>query len=207
MSSPITYPVVVDDKDLDDAALWAMIDSASASASVSHSSSKQKPLANKYHQSPSPISKPSPPSKFPRYSTDSGEVVQDPWPYRPPRKIARISGSGSDSCETSPLAVVRTVQRLPTPTPTPSPLPLAVAKVYSSPEIGKMNEVKEISSSYTTEVSPRCFGRNDHEEKENGMRHSLYGMFPTVSLFKEYQNAAMAVINFSNFDYRFKLFN
>lgn len=98
--------------------------------------------------------------------------------------------------------MVRTVQRspTPTPTPTPSPLPLVVAKVYSSPEIGKMNEVKEISSSYTTEVSPRCFGRNDHEEKENGMRHSLSGMFPTVSLFKEYQNAAMAVINYSNFD-------
>lgn len=54
--------------------------------------------------------------------------------------------------------------------------------VYSSPEVGKVNE-----------VSPRCFGRND-EEKDNGMRHSLSGMFPTVSLFKEYQNAAMAVI-------------
>lgn len=25
------------------------------------------------------------------------------------------------------------------------------------------------------------------------MRHSLYGQFPTVNLFKEYQNAAMAV--------------
>jgi len=201
MSSPITYPVVVEDKDLDDVALWAMIDSASAS--VSHSSSKQKPLAIKYHQSPSPISKPSPPSKFPRYSTDSGEVVQDPWPYRPPRKVARISGSGSDSCETSPLAVVRTMQRSPTPTAIQSPLPLA--KVYSSPEIGKMNEVKELSSSYTTEVSPRCFGRNDHEEKEYGMRHSLSGMFPTVSLFKEYQNAAMAVINYSNFDSNYSI--
>ncbi|KAK2360732.1 hypothetical protein QL285_085969 [Trifolium repens] len=180
MSSPITYPVIVDDKDLDDAALWAMIDSASAS----HSSSKHKPLAINYHnrQSPSPSSKPPPspppppPSKF---STDGGEVVQDPWPYGPPRKIARISGSSS--CETSPLAMVRTVQRTPTPP----------AKVYSSPEIGKMNEMKEISS--YNEVSPRCFGRND-EENVNGMRHSLSGIFPTVSLFKEYQNAAMAIL-------------
>jgi hypothetical protein len=70
--------------------------------------------------------------------------------------------------------MVRTVQRTPTP----------VTKVYSSPEIGN-------------EVSPRCFGRND-EENDNGMRHSLSGMFPTVSLFKEYQNAAMAVINYSH---------
>ncbi|MCI96876.1 hypothetical protein A2U01_0118176, partial [Trifolium medium] len=67
-------------------------------------------------------------------------VVQDPWPYGPPRKIARISGS--KSCETSPLAMVRTVQRTPMP----------VAKVYLSPEIRKMNEVKEISS--YNEVSP-----------------------------------------------------
>lgn len=181
MSSPITYPIVVDDKDLDDAALWAMIDSASAS----HSSSKSKPLAIKYHnrQSPSPISKPlppPPPSKFSRTSrdtSDGGEVVQDPWPYRPPRKVARISGS--DSCETSPLALVRTAQRSPS------------ANVYSSPEIGMLNPAQEISS--YTEVSPRCFGIKD-EDKDNGMRHSLSGMFPTVSLFKEYQNAAMAVI-------------
>lgn len=170
MSSPITYPVITDDKDLDDAALWAMIDSASAS----HSSSKHKPLAIKYHHNrPSPPittpSPPPPPSKFPRNSTDSGEVVQDPWPYGPPRKIARICGS--ISCETSPLAIVQTAQKTPTST----------AMVYLSPEIGKVNE-----------VSPRCFGRND-EERDNGMKHSLSGMFPTVSLFKEYQNAAMAV--------------
>ncbi|CAK8541603.1 unnamed protein product [Lathyrus sativus] len=178
MSSRITYPVISDDKDLDDAALWAMIDSASAS----HSSSKHKPLAIKYHhnrQLSSPITNPSPPpppSKFPKYSrdsTDSGEVVQDPWPYGPPRKVARICGS--NSCETSPLAIVQTGQKTPT------------AMVYSSQEIGKVNE-----------VWPRCFGRND-EEKDNGMRHSLSGMFPTVSLFKEYQNAAMAILEKSDY--------
>ncbi|KAI5429939.1 hypothetical protein KIW84_034501 [Lathyrus oleraceus] len=178
MSSPITYPVIADDKDLDDAALWAMIDSASAS----HSSSKHKPLAIKHHhnrQSSSPITNPSPPpppSKFPKYSrdsTDSGEVVQEPWRYGPPRKVARICDSSS--CETSPLAIVQTAQKTPT------------AMVYSSPEIGKVNE-----------ASPRCFGRN-HEEKDNGMRHSLSGMFPTVSLFKEYQNAAMAILEKSDY--------
>lgn len=36
--------------------------------------------------------------------------------------------------------------------------------------------------------------RNEEEEKESGVGHSLLGMFPSVSLFKEYQNAAMAVI-------------
>ncbi|RDX82179.1 hypothetical protein CR513_37060, partial [Mucuna pruriens] len=172
MSSPLTYPVVVDDKDLDDAALWAMIDSATAS----HSSTKCKALAAvKFpsRQPPSPISNPSPPpSKFRkvlRDSTDSGEVVQDRWPYGPPRKIARTCPSE----ECSPLALVRSVQRTPP------------AKVFSSPEAQEL--------SCYTEVSPRCFGRNE-EEKENGVRHCMFGMFPSVSLFKEYQNAAMAVI-------------
>ncbi|KHN24991.1 hypothetical protein glysoja_027105 [Glycine soja] len=63
MSSPLTYPAVLDDKDLDDAALWAMIDSATAS----HSSSKCKSLASAkfpIRQLPSPISNPSPPICF-----------------------------------------------------------------------------------------------------------------------------------------------
>ncbi|XP_061369250.1 uncharacterized protein LOC133312114 [Gastrolobium bilobum] len=175
MSSPIAYPVVVDDKDLDDAALWAMIDSATAS----HSSSKSKSLAIKYsdRQSPSPISKPSlqPPQKFQRISRDSGEVVHEPWVYRPPRKVARVCPSG----ESSPLALVRNVQRMP------------AAEAYSSPEIGKVNGAHELSS--FTEVSPQCFGRNE-EENVTSMRHSLSGRFPSVSLFKEYQNAAMAIL-------------
>ncbi|KAL5178376.1 hypothetical protein HKD37_08G023942 [Glycine soja] len=179
MSSPLTYPAVLDDKDLDDAALWAMIDSATAS----HSSSKCKSLASAkfpIRQLPSPISNPSPPPKFRkvlRDSGDSGEVVQDPWPYRPPRKIARTCPSE----ESSPLALVRSVQR------TPPPL-----KGFSSPA------AQEISC--YTEVSPRCYGRNNEvEEKESSVGHSLLGMFPSVSLFKEYQNAAMAILE--NTDY------
>ncbi|BAT89987.1 hypothetical protein VIGAN_06113900 [Vigna angularis var. angularis] len=80
MPSPLTYPVVVDDKDLYNAALWAMINSASAS----HSSSKRKALiTSKPAQChpPSSISNPLPPlSKFQkvlRHSDDNGEVVQD----------------------------------------------------------------------------------------------------------------------------------
>ncbi|CAJ1798277.1 unnamed protein product [Sphenostylis stenocarpa] len=172
MSSPLTYPVVVDDKDLDDAALWAMIDSASAS----HSSKCKALVTAKFptRQPPSPISNPSAPlSKFRkilRDSGDSGEVVHDPWPYRPPRKAPRLCASE----ESSPLALIRSVQRTPPP------------KGFSSPDAQEL-------SCYTA-VSPGYSMRNEAEEKESGMGHGLLGMFPSVSLFKEYQNAAMAIL-------------
>ncbi|TKY66049.1 hypothetical protein E2542_SST08912 [Spatholobus suberectus] len=176
MSSPLTYPVVLDDKDFDDAALWAMIDSATAS----HPSSKCKSLAAvKFpgRRPPSPVSKPSPPPKFRKAlpdSGDSGEVVHDPWPYGQPRKVARTCPSE----ESSPLALVRSAQTTPPP-------PAAPAKAFATPE------ARELSC--YTEVSPRCFGRSE-EEKGNEVRHSLFGVFPSVSLFKEYQNAAMAIL-------------
>lgn len=47
------------------------------------------------------------------------------------------------------------------------------------------------SSPDSMETSP--YGLQCSDEKEN-MRHSLSGRFPSVSLFKQYQNAAMAVI-------------
>ncbi|MED6181315.1 hypothetical protein PIB30_018254 [Stylosanthes scabra] len=195
----MSFPVVLDDNDIDDAALWAVIDSATAS----HSLSKSKTLPNitypNQRQSPSPVSKPSPPpvsslppGKFHRISRDSGEVVQEPWAYRPPRKVARIAASPEASASGSPLALVKTMQRTPP------------AKAYSSPEsylspgIGKFTG-KEVSGS-RTELSPQCFGGGGRrceevaEEKESGMWHGLSGRFPSVSLFKEYQNAAMAGI-------------
>ncbi|KAL5068579.1 hypothetical protein RYX36_019466 [Vicia faba] len=130
MSSPITYLVIVNDKDLDASALWAMINYASTS--TSHSSSKHKPLTIKYHhnnQSPSMISNPSPPPpspKFPHNSAYNGKVVQYP------KKVARICSASS--CEMSPLAIIQT------------------GKVYSSPEIKKANEVWGLGG--YTEVSP-----------------------------------------------------
>ncbi|KAK7395320.1 hypothetical protein VNO78_15871 [Psophocarpus tetragonolobus] len=176
MSSPLTYPVVLDDKDLDDAALWAMIDSATAV----HSSSKRKSLAPAkfpIRQLPSPISNPSPPpSKFRkvlRDSGDCGEVVQDLWSYRPPRKVPRTCPSE----ESSSLALVRSVPRTPP------------AKILASPEPQEL--------SCYTEISPRCLGRN--EEKENSAMHSLLGTFPSVSLFKEYQSSAMAILEKSDY--------
>ncbi|GFZ10994.1 hypothetical protein Acr_22g0003920 [Actinidia rufa] len=141
MTSPITFPV--DDKDLDDATLWAVIDSAAAS--LSSASKTPKPLALRNHHSP---------------END----------YRP-QKMTR--SSVSELSETSPLVMV---QRTPT-APPPS---------YPSPE----------SRRFSVESSNLSYGQI--EEKEN-MRHSLSGRFPSVSLFKEYQNAAMAILEKSDY--------
>ncbi|KAI5325609.1 PREDICTED: LOC107478037 isoform [Prunus dulcis] len=184
MASPNLYPIV-DDKDLDDAALWAVIDSAAAS----HSSSKYKPqspkpLAIKYPNYPSP-----PPKLFktPRlpFSDDSGskslstegEVVEDPSAFHPPRKIARTSSSGVN--DTSPLVVVRNVQRTTPTTPT--------TPFYSSPET-------HVSPGIGNYASPVSYGQRDGRDNSSGSVHSLTGRFPSVSLFKEYQNAAMAIL-------------
>lgn len=99
--------------------------------------------------------------------------MQEPWSFQPPRKIARTFAS--ELSETSPLVVLRNVQRTPT---TPEP--------YLSPEIGRFS-VNEVSTG--SEGSSGSYGRS-----EEIMRHSLAGRFPSVSLFKEYQNAAMAIL-------------
>lgn len=184
---------VSDDRDLDDADLWAVIDSAVAS----HSASKSLAIRSPNFQSLSPIPNPSPPSKLSKYpktpnsnqsDTKSrvsvqGEVIQEPWVYRPPRKVARTCAS--EASETSPLIVLKNVQRTPT---TP---------VYSSPEAHLSPEIGKFS---VKELSPRSESYGRSEEKH--MVHSLSGRFPSVSLFKEYQNAAMAVIYF---DLSFKI--
>ncbi len=66
----------MDDKDLDDATLWAVINSAVASHSTSKS---RKPFAIKspYFQSLSPISNPSPPTKFHKYPRTPNSTVTD----------------------------------------------------------------------------------------------------------------------------------
>ncbi|MCL7032359.1 hypothetical protein MKW94_025695 [Papaver nudicaule] len=214
MASSVHYPV--DDKDLDDAELWAVIDSAAAS----HSSSKRKPLAIK--QSPNILSHGSISQISPKINKMNslnnqleedvrapidGEVVQEPRFYGPPRKIAKPNSScfGEDTCNNR-LAVVKNLQSTPelnspgfggedynnnnqmvvvknlkqTPTtPTPS-------SSYSSPDTGRYS-VQEVSP--TAEVSPFNFSDDD-----GSMKHSLLGRFPSVSLFKDYQNAAMAIL-------------
>ncbi|GFZ10989.1 hypothetical protein Acr_22g0003870 [Actinidia rufa] len=141
MASPITFPV--DDKDLDDATLWAVIDSAAASLSSAIKPPKPLALRNDYR----------------------------------PQKMTR--SSVSELSETSPLVMV---QRTPTAPPS-----------YPSPE-GRRFSVE--CSPIVSECSNLSYGQI--EEKDN-MRHSLSGRFPSVSLFKEYQNAAMAILEKSDY--------
>ncbi|TQE01744.1 hypothetical protein C1H46_012688 [Malus baccata] len=193
MASPTFHPVV-DDNDLEDAALWAVIDSAAAS----HSSSKSKPqprrpLAIKYPNYPrcSPVSNPYPPPKLfktaarldssidsdSKSTASEGEVVEEPWAFHPPRKIAR--SSFSEVNDTSPLVVVRNVQRTTPTTPT--------TPFYASPET-------HLSPGIGNFASPVNYAQRGERDNSSVAVHSMSGRFPSVSLFKEYQNAAMAIL-------------
>ena len=190
-----SFPIDDDDKDLDDAALWAVIDSAAAAAASSRTTSTaasavtnnvafRKPLTlrcTKVRSSPQVFlpPSPSPPSshqKFPQtprhYSLNSSiRVPRDnraDWDEcHRPQKVSRSCLS-----ESSPDMVV--VKRLPS---TP---------VFSSPENGKFS-VKDLSP-FQENNSPQV----DYQDKEK-FTHCLSGRFPTVSLFKDYQDAALAV--------------
>lgn len=133
-----------------------------------------------------------------------------------PQKIAR-SGITSPNTTSPPLAITKHVYRTPTynspdttnsslamtkhvyltPTynsPDPTNSSLAMVKhayqtpTYTSPETRtlNLNQFSPIGS----DCSPRSCGQCNESEFP---RHSLAGQFPSVSLFKDYQNAAMAV--------------
>ncbi|KAJ6742145.1 PEPTIDE TRANSPORTER FAMILY PROTEIN [Salix viminalis] len=129
-ASPVSYSF--DDKDLDDDALWAVIDSAEAS----HSSSKPR----KYPKFQSPSPPPPPPPRRSHFNNKPPNYD----PYHRAHKIARFSASSSEVSEVSPVAL-------------------------------------------------------EMEEKDAVTMHCLNGRFPTVSLFKDYQNAAMAILEKSDF--------
>lgn len=157
----------IDDKDLDDAALWAVIDSAEAS----HSSSKsRKPLALKYPNFQSP-------PQNPRCQFRNDSPISDP--YRRPHKIARTCASEVSECA-RPLAMVRT--------------PIANAVMYTSPEAYLSPQIRRFSPNELNDVSEVSPGSYARSEEKDVTRHCLNGRFPSVSLFKDYQNAAMAVI-------------
>ncbi|CAN0881545.1 hypothetical protein LINGRAHAP2_LOCUS14300 [Linum grandiflorum] len=181
-------PSPIDDKDLDDAALWAVIDSAAASHSCS-SSTKQQLIAVKRRNFHSPISKSSPqqPSMFnhnSKYDSNAISPYSDPYRSRP-NKIARSCNSDVSE-STSPLALVRT----PIPATTAHPSPEA----YLSPQIGRY--IVNDFGDGRIDVSPGNRVKQHSEEKEL-TRHCLDLKFPSVSLFKDYQSAAMAVITSS----------
>ncbi|XWS59805.1 hypothetical protein CRYUN_Cryun08bG0153300 [Craigia yunnanensis] len=193
LNSSISY--AIDDKDLDDAALWAVIDSAAASHSSS--SKHSKTLAIKYpnHQSPpTTVSHPSPLRKFPQQKilnsshqlcsppkTNHRRLANAGEDYHRPHKMAR--SCASEVSETSPMAIVQRT-------------PITSLPEYRSPEMYLSPGFRGVDCGNGSEVSPGSCGRS--EEKE-GMRHSLSGKFPSVELFKEYQNAAMAILEKSDY--------
>jgi len=115
---------------------------------ASHLASKsRKSLSTKSpnFQTLSSISNPSPPSKLSKHpktpnsnhsNTKSrvlaqGEVIQEPWVYRKLRKVARTCAS--EASKTSPLIVLKNMQRMSTTPVYSSP------KAHLSPEIGKFS--------------------------------------------------------------------
>lgn len=184
-----------DDKDLDDADLWAVIDSAAAAVCQANNTTttlavgkSPKPLAIRYpnyNSPPTPVSCPPPqqqkllqaPNHNPSFTRRSNE--ESPRP----NKIAR-SRVLSEASSESPLALVTTANR--NSTPIISSTKFSSPESYLSPGIRQSTPFPEVSPSAS------CV-KND---AVNEMRHSLSGSFPSATLFKEYQNTAMAVFRF-----------
>ncbi|XWS43710.1 hypothetical protein CRYUN_Cryun16bG0127000 [Craigia yunnanensis] len=148
VNSPISY--AIDDKDLDDSSLWAVIDSVAAY----HSSSKhRKTLAIKYpnHQSPpTPVSHPSPPRKIPQQmilnpshqlcsppNTNHRRLADAGEDYHRPYKKAR--SCVSEVSETSPMAIVQRT-------------PITSLPEYRSPEM----YLRRVSEGLTVVMDQRC---------------------------------------------------
>ncbi|XP_026658905.2 uncharacterized protein LOC103703464 isoform X1 [Phoenix dactylifera] len=163
----------MDDRYIDDAELWAVIDSAAASRS-------RKPLLalkNSNSMSPGPYPTPPKPSRNPRAhllaveevkAPADGEVVQEEhWAHHRPPKMARVVDPGASNDRR--MVVVKHPSRMPSP---------------SSGVVKELGPVVE---------SPPPPDRWQSEQTEN-LNHSLFGKFPSVSSFKQYQNAAMAIL-------------
>ncbi|CAH8391348.1 unnamed protein product [Eruca vesicaria subsp. sativa] len=233
-----------DDKDLEDADLWAVIDSAAAAflqtttTSSSVVGKSPKPLAVTYpnfNSPPTHVSNAPPPSKL-LHVTDKRSHDESPRP----NKIAR-SRVNSDS---SPMALVTTSHRSSNPinnskkesyyspgikqstTLSESPRsnntarsrgvlsevnsessPMALVTTanrnltpvnhFYSPESYLSPGIRKSTTDLLSEVSPpsSCV-KND---PVNEMRHCLSGSFPSATLFKEYQNTAMAILEKSDY--------
>lgn len=180
--SVLHFPM--DDPDLDDAELWAVIDTAAASRSRNPLLPLKNP--NPHAFSPSPMG--SKPFRNPRHLRVAGEMTRVPadgevvqeahWDHRRPHKMAKFVESGTVVDERR-MVVVRHPQR-----------PPVVA--VSSPSYWSPDQARFMAKSRSPVVeSPPPEGWKS-EEKET-MSHSLGGRFPSVSSFKHYQNTAMAV--------------
>lgn len=175
MNSPIAFSF--DDKDLDDAALWAVIDSAAA-ASLSTVAAATTPKLRTKPLTPIPFPLTSPQAQFEshtrnhRRNYNNGETVENPRPHKNLKTSTTSSPLVSESTPQK-MMVVKHVYRTPTASP---------ACNVDSPETGKF----PLTNYYSPNSSAVSYEKTE-------VRHSLTGQFPTVSLFKEYQNAAMAV--------------
>ncbi|CAH9050375.1 unnamed protein product [Cuscuta epithymum] len=195
MNSLIAYGV--DDNDLDDAALWAVIDSAAAASITSRTATvatvqQCKPLAVKHSPTvPFPLSSPQCGlSKSPRkHPHPDGEVFNQA--SNKTTKFNSPASSYRSGMGTPPLAMVKHQQRT------------AATPVHSSPQETRY-PVTEYGYCSNSPVSSECspgtkmnHGRCD--DRTGITRHSLCGQFPSVDLFKEYQNAAMAILERSDY--------
>ncbi|XP_010543313.1 PREDICTED: uncharacterized protein LOC104816277 isoform X2 [Tarenaya hassleriana] len=198
MASPspsLVSSYTFDDRDLDDADLWAVIDSAAASHSltVSVSAAAGKPPKSlavgypNYNSPPTPVSHPSPPSKLlSNPNPSSGRRLHHVEESPRPNKMAR-SCAVSEIKSESHLALVKSTHRASTPK--------FQATAFSSPESYLSPEVGRLST--CTNVSPPS--GSVHNDAVNEMRHSLSGRFPSVALFKEFQNTATAILEKSDY--------
>ncbi|PKA61904.1 hypothetical protein AXF42_Ash008736 [Apostasia shenzhenica] len=181
----------IEDRDLDDAELWAVIDSAAASSSAARS--RRIPLSIK--NSSSPVPSPIQPKLFrsaknflaetvveSRVPRD-GEVVQEErWTPARPQKMARFVEPAS-SGDHHRMVVVRH----------PARTPVVSSPSYASPVPGRFS-VKELSPIVESPKTDSWAG----DEKEN-ITHCFSGSFSSVSMFKQYQNAAMAILEKSDY--------
>ncbi|KAL3628628.1 hypothetical protein CASFOL_027674 [Castilleja foliolosa] len=165
MSSPI------DDRVLDDAELWALIDSAAAASLSPAVTSALKPRAKPLTPIPFPLNSPPPksPNQLPSHRhnlnhSPGSEVVQNHRPHKIPRTV------NTQHVHESALPQLMMVKRTPTET---------------------FAEKLELGNSSVTNRQGQI-GSASYEKMET--RHCLSGQFPTVSLFKDYQNAAMAIL-------------
>ncbi|CDY41608.1 BnaC05g43450D [Brassica napus] len=182
-----------DDKDLDDADLWAVIDSAAAALAQNTTTSSStvvgkspKPLAVRYpnfNSPPTPVSNAPPPSKL----LQATNHIPRSYEESPrPSKIAR-SRVFSEVNSESPMALVTMANR--NLTPVNHSTKFSSPESYLSPGIRKSTSLSEVSP-------PSSCVKND---PVNEMRHSLSGSFPSATLFKEYQNTAMAILEKSDY--------
>ncbi|EOA31412.1 hypothetical protein CARUB_v10014592mg [Capsella rubella] len=177
-----------DDKDLEDADLWAVIDSAAAAATTAGKS--PKPLAIRYpnyNSPPTPVSYPSPQSKLlqiPNREPNLGRRLNEESSR--PNKMAR-SRVLSEVKSESPMALVTTANRNSTP--------IINSTKFTSPESYLSPGIRQSTPFVEVSPSASCV-KND---PVNEMRHCLSGSFPSATLFKEYQNTAMAILEKSDY--------